>query len=43
MHQEESETQYFQFNENVTRCMQESKAVAATDASVKMEKWEEDG
>ena len=35
VHQEESEIQYFQFNENITRCMKESKAVAATDASVK--------
>ena len=27
--------QYFPFNENTTRCKQESKAVAAADASVK--------
>ena len=35
MHQEESEIQYFQFNDNIKRCMQESNAVVATDASVK--------
>ena len=35
VYQEESEIQYFQFNENITWYIQESKAVAATDASVK--------
>jgi len=35
MYQEASKTQYFLFDEKITKCIQEGNAVAATDALVK--------